>query len=130
VAWFTGLVNAQNGRLDEAIVNYEQILDPKNQRRDRKLDFSLDYVVINELGRTLFDRSKSEHDNPAERDRFIRRAVEQYEKTLAIESEDLDAHYGLGQCYFRLAEIILPQVNAVGKALGGAAELGELAKTL
>ena len=130
VAWFTGLVNAQNGRLDQAIVNYEQILDPKHQPRDRKFDFSLDYVVINELGRTLFDRSKSEHENPAERDRFIRRAIEQFEKTLTIDSEDLDAHYGLGQCYFRLAESILPQINAEEKPSGAAADLAEIAKTL
>jgi tetratricopeptide (TPR) repeat protein len=130
VAWFTGLINAQNGRLDQAIANYEQILDPKNQPSDRKFDFSLDYVVINELARTLFDRSKSEHENKAERDRYIRRAVEQYEKTLAIEPEDLDAHYGLGQCYLRLAEDVLHHLNANEKNFGTTAELGELARTL
>lgn len=126
VAWFTGLVNAQNGRLDEAIANFEQILDPKNQLHDRKFDFGLDYVVINELARTLFDRSKLEHDNQTDRDRFLRRAVEQYEKTLAIDSEDLDAHYGLGQCYLRLAESIVPLLAQQQKASGIAAELAEL----
>src|SRR5205814_5933321 len=77
VAWFTGLVNKQNGFLDEAIANYEQILDPKNQPRGQKFDFGLDYVVINELGRTLFIRSEQEHGNQGECDRFLCRAAEQ-----------------------------------------------------
>jgi tetratricopeptide (TPR) repeat protein len=130
VAWFTGLVNAQNGRLDQAIANYEQILDPKNQPRDRKFDFSLDYVVINELARTLFDRSKSEIDDKARRDQFMRQAVEQFEKTLNIDSEDLDAHYGLGQCYLRLAESVVPVLNSVDKAPVGTAQLNELVQVL
>src|SRR5262249_14489477 len=45
VAWFTGLVNAQNGHLDEAIASFEQILDPKNQPYHRGFDFTKDYVV-------------------------------------------------------------------------------------
>jgi hypothetical protein len=49
---------------------------------------------------------------------------------LTIDSEDLDAHYGLGQCYFRLAESILPQINAEEKPSGTAADLAEIAKTL
>src|SRR5262249_4235811 len=59
------------------------------------------YVVRNELGNTLFKRSQQE-DEPAERDRFLREAVEQFEKTLQTEPEDLDAHYGLAQCFGRL----------------------------
>jgi tetratricopeptide (TPR) repeat protein len=104
VAWFTGLVNAQNGYLDEAISNFEKILDPHNQPVDRKFDFSRDYVVSNELGATLFKRAQQE-DDPEERARFLRRAVERYERTLQIDPEDLDAHYGLAQCYARLGEM-------------------------
>src|SRR5436189_549848 len=103
MAWCTALVNAQNGRLDEANATFEQILDPKNQLHERKFDFSLDYVVINELGRTLFDRSKQEGTREG-RDRFLRRAVEQFESTIAIEPEDMEAHFGLGQCYLRLGQ--------------------------
>jgi tetratricopeptide (TPR) repeat protein/uncharacterized membrane protein len=104
VAWFTGLVNAQNGYLDDAIANFEKILDPKNQPRDRKFNFTRDYVVSNELAATLFKRSQQEDDS-AERARFLRQAVERYEATLQVDPEDLDAHYGLAQCYSRLGEI-------------------------
>jgi tetratricopeptide (TPR) repeat protein len=104
VAWFTGLVNAQNGYLDEAIANFEKILDPKNQPAGRKFDFTRDYVVINELAATLFKRAQQEDDG-TERARFLRRAAERYEQTLKVDPEDLDAHYGLAQCYSRLGEL-------------------------
>lgn len=103
VAWFRGLVNAQNGHLDEAIRSFELILDPKHQPWNRKFDFTKDFVVINELAATLFRRSQQE-DEVAERDRFLRQAVARYEETLTIEPEDLDAHYGLSQCFARLGE--------------------------
>jgi tetratricopeptide (TPR) repeat protein len=104
VAWFTGLVNAQNNHLAEAIENFEKILDPQNQDQERRLDFTRDYVVINELGNVLFKRAQEEFDHPLERDRFLARAVEQFERTLELEPEDLDAHYGLSQCYRQLGE--------------------------
>src|SRR5262249_52098819 len=94
VAWFTGLVNVENNHLDEAIADFEKILDPNNTDPQRKFDFQRDYVVINELGNVLFSRAKEELDDPPQRNKFLRRAVDQFEKTLAIEAEDLDAHYG------------------------------------
>jgi tetratricopeptide (TPR) repeat protein/uncharacterized membrane protein SirB2 len=109
LAWFNGLVNAQNTtekkHLEEAIADFERIVDPKNQpKAERNLDFSKDYVVLDMLGATLFNRSQMEADNPAEHRRFLLRAVEAYERTLAVDPEDLDAHYGLSQCYARLGE--------------------------
>jgi tetratricopeptide (TPR) repeat protein len=108
LAWFNGLVNAQNTtekkHLDAAIADFERIVDPDKQPRSRGLDFSKDYVVLDMLGGTLFKRSQMETDNPTEQRRFLLRAVEAFERTLAIDPEDLDAHYGLSQCYARLGE--------------------------
>jgi tetratricopeptide (TPR) repeat protein len=109
VAWFNGLVNAQNGNLEDAIENFKNILDAAVQPRDRKFDFTRDFVVINELGSTLFKRSQQE-DDPARRDDYLRQAVEQYERTLTIDPEDLEAHYGLYQCFARLGEA-MPEVT-------------------
>jgi tetratricopeptide (TPR) repeat protein len=103
VAWLTGMVLAQQGHLDEAVASFEQILDPKNQPRSRKFDFTRDYVIINELARALFKRAQQETD-PAARDQLLRRAILRYEATLRLDREDLDAHYGLSQCYAQLAE--------------------------
>jgi tetratricopeptide (TPR) repeat protein len=108
VAWFTGLVNAQNGHLDEAITNFEQILDPARQPRSRSFDFTLDYVVIDELGKTFFLRSQLEHDGLGRRVYYLGKAVEQFEKTLTIDPEDLMAHYWLAQCYPRIGQPLAP----------------------
>jgi tetratricopeptide (TPR) repeat protein len=103
VAWLTGEINFQNTRLDEAIANFEQVLDPDNQPRDSGFDFSLDYLVINELGLALFKRSQLEKDDLVVRDDFLRRAVEQFERTLALDSENADAHSWLQKCYGALS---------------------------
>jgi hypothetical protein len=101
VTWFTGQVNSQNGNLDAAIKNYETLLDPERRDPKRKLDFTRDFLVINELGKTLFQRSKWE-DGEAERDKYLKEAVKQFEKTLTLDAEDIDAHEFLRQCYARL----------------------------
>lgn len=101
VAWFNGLVNVQNARFDEAIVHFEQIVDPKNRDRKRRFDFTKDFVVINELGKTLFWRSQQE-DDAAKRDQFLLRAVAQFENTLQLDPENVTAHEFLHKCYTRL----------------------------
>jgi tetratricopeptide (TPR) repeat protein len=101
--WFGGLVNAQNGRFEEAQRDFEEILDPKTQVRERNFDFTRDFVVINELGFTLYRRSQIAMDQK-ERNDLLRQAVKRFEDTLAIDPEDLDAHYRLNQCFERLGE--------------------------
>jgi len=107
LAWLNGLVNSQNAvepaDFDRAIRDFESILDPQNQPRERKFDFTKDYVVINQLGKSLFRRSQLEIENPIEQQRLLIRAIDAYQRTLALEPEDLDAHFGLSQCYARLA---------------------------
>jgi hypothetical protein len=113
VAWFTGQVNAQNGNLDAAIANYRTILDPNKRDPQRKMDFTRDFLVINELGKTLFQRSKWE-DTEAGRDQYLKKAVEQFEKTLLLDAEDVEAHEFLRQCYARLGGD--PQPESPGPA--------------
>jgi tetratricopeptide (TPR) repeat protein len=105
VAWFNGLVNAQNGFLDRAIQDFQMILDPAHQQRERKFDFRRDYVVINELALTQFRRAQQKEPGSAEEQDLVRQAIGRYESTLKIEPEDLDAHYNLSQCFARLGEL-------------------------
>ena len=49
INWLTGQINASNAMLDEAIASFEEVL--KTRIPERKFDFSLDFVVINELAR-------------------------------------------------------------------------------
>ena len=96
-AWFTGLVNKQNGFLDEAIRQFTSILEDRYPELDQHgYDFSRDYEVINELGLTLFERAKAERANPEKHKEFMARAIRRFEDTLKIDSENLTAHYNLG----------------------------------
>ena len=96
VAWLSGMVNKQNGHLDEAIRQFRSVLEDRYPELDeRQFDFSKDYEVINELGQTYFERSKMERGNPEKQKEFLGKAVEQFEKTLALDSENVAAHYNL-----------------------------------
>lgn len=107
VAWFTGLVNKQNGFLDEAIANFESILTlDTEETRKRGFDFSQDYRVLTELGQTLFERAQLERGETrrAKRDEFLHRARERFEQALAFDPENVPAHYNLNLIARRLGE--------------------------
>ncbi len=98
INWLTGQINASNGLLDEAIASFESVLATKIPAR--KFDFSIDYRVINDLGSALYVRARIEFPvtSPARRD-FLHRAIAAYRRTLAIDSENVAAHWGLAQAY-------------------------------
>jgi tetratricopeptide (TPR) repeat protein len=107
IAWLNGLVNKQNGYLDKAIAEFRSILEDRYlELEQRGFDFSKDYEVINELGQTLFERAKLERDeaNQAARASLLRQAADQFKKTLALDSENLTAHYNLALIYDQLGE--------------------------
>ncbi len=101
IHWLTGQVNDRNGLLDEAIASYEAVLATKIPARG--FDFSGDYEVLNVLGSSLDQRGRREPiDSPA-RVEFLTRAIAAYRRTLAIDSENVAAHYGLGLAYSELS---------------------------
>jgi tetratricopeptide (TPR) repeat protein len=107
LAWLTGLVNRQQGRLDEAIENFRSVLETRTDEMARRgFDFSLDYEVINELGQTLFDRAKQERGelSEARRSELLQDAAVEFEKTLRIDSENVTAHYNLALLFARLGD--------------------------
>jgi hypothetical protein len=103
VAYFNGRVNLDNTTdrrsVETAIANFQSILDPDKQPRERGFDFTKDYRVINELGRALFERASFERGKSAQRDAFLLQAIEQYERALKLDSENEKAHFGLHQCF-------------------------------
>jgi tetratricopeptide (TPR) repeat protein len=102
-AWFSGLIDEQNGNLERAAATFQKILNKDLAPAEKGFNFSRDFVVINELGTVLFHRARQIED-AAERGRLIEQAIARYERTLTIEPEDLDAHYGLNQCFTLLGE--------------------------
>ncbi len=107
VAWLSGLVNRQQGFLAEAEDNFRQVLEYKTAETEkRKFNFSRDYEVLNLLGQTIFDRALQLRGaaNAEERRARMMEAVEVFQKTLLIDSENVDAHYNLGQLYSQLRD--------------------------
>ena len=107
VAWFSALVNKQNGALDEAIAGFKQVLNTEfAEARKREFDFSEDYRVINELAQTLFERAKQERGErrKAEKERLLLESKEWFEKTLGFDPENAVAHYNLGLVYTLLGD--------------------------
>ena len=105
VAWFNGLVNKQNGFLDKAITEFKSILEDRYPELDQRgFDFSKDYEVLNELGQTLFERAKMERGEARkeQRETFLKQAVERFQATLALDSENLTAHYNLALIHAQL----------------------------
>jgi tetratricopeptide (TPR) repeat protein len=106
-SWLSGTVNRQQGRLDEAVQNFRDVLTMRTAETvKRKFDFRLDFEVINLLGQTLFDRAQQirDPDRKAERDEQLRAAVAQFEKTLSIDPENVTAHYNLGLLFTQLGD--------------------------
>ncbi len=100
--WLAGRVNRGTGKLDDAIGNFRSVLTDRTAVMiERGFDFSKDYRVINELGSTLFDRAKRyrSDEDALLRQQLLDEAVVQFQRTLALDSEDVDAHYNLMQIY-------------------------------
>jgi hypothetical protein len=128
-AWLTGVVNsemaASNADLEAAIAELERIVDPANQPRDRGFDFSRDYIILNLIANRYFKRAQGEEYGTDAHSRFLLKAVEYSERTLAIDADDVQAHDLLKQCYALLAGADAPPDAAAPPELP---ELPALAK--
>jgi len=107
LAWLSGLVNRQQGRLEEAETNFRKVLEDRSPEMiARGFDFSLDYEVRNLLGLTLFDRaSQFRGGAQAEQRRaLLESAAAEFAKTLALDSENVAAHYNLQLIHGQLGD--------------------------
>jgi tetratricopeptide (TPR) repeat protein len=97
--WLSGVVNRQQGNLDEAAQSLRSVLKTRVPSRD--FDFSLDYVVRNELGLTLFDLAQQADmmGNDARFKSTINDAIENFEQVLEVDSENVTAHANLAEAY-------------------------------
>jgi tetratricopeptide (TPR) repeat protein len=107
LAWHGGLVSQQNGDLDRAVEAFRTVatMDTEETRK-RGFDFSKDFRVLNELARALFERAKQERGgaHAAARTAMLREAAGWHERALLLDSENVDAHYGLSLLYEELGD--------------------------
>ncbi len=107
VAWFSGLLNKQQGFLEAATRDFESLVDTRfREARARGFDFSRDTRLLNELGETLYQRARRARgpDRQAERQRLLQAARQRFEQTLAIDPENAAAHYNLALILHQLGE--------------------------
>lgn len=107
MAWMSGQINRQLGRLAEAEHDFRKVLeDSTPEMRARGFDFSLDYEVRNLLGVTLFDRAMQLRGDAQaqEREQYLREAVHQFEKTVELDPDNVTAHYNLQLLHQRLGD--------------------------
>ena len=106
-AWLSGIVNSQQGRLEDAEKNLRSVLEDRTpDMQKRGFDFSLDIEVINELGKTLFDlgNMRDRQQRTEEAGQYFRDAVKQFQSTLVIDPENVSAHHNLQLLYERLGD--------------------------
>jgi tetratricopeptide (TPR) repeat protein len=98
LAWYSALVDRELGNLDDAIGSLEALADTRfTQARERGFDFGRDYRMLNELGRTLFERSRLERGaaRADARRALLERALQRFAQVLTLDPENLTAHYNL-----------------------------------
>ncbi|MEX0818212.1 MAG: multiheme c-type cytochrome, partial [Pirellulaceae bacterium] len=111
-AWLSGDVNRQQGRLDEAILNLRSVLEDRTPDMEKRgFDFSLDFEVINLLGQTLFDqgRLRARQGRTDEARQLWQEAIATFNRTLAIDSEDVTGHHNLQLLYAELGDSLKSQ---------------------
>jgi tetratricopeptide (TPR) repeat protein len=123
-SWLAGDAARQQGHLEQAEQHLRAVLEDRTQSMvERGFDFSLDIEVINMHAQVLFELGRqwarvaenTSNDAPAtgspsaneaeqQSKEYFRKAVTQFEKTLQVDSEDVTAHYNLGQLYQELGD--------------------------
>jgi tetratricopeptide (TPR) repeat protein len=107
IAWYAALIERERGDLDLAIENLEALADTRfQQARDRGFDFGRDYRMLNELGRTLYERARQERGELAlgTRVALLERAMERLEQALAFEPEYAASHHNLSLVFTELGQ--------------------------
>ncbi len=105
VNWMSGQVAREMGNLEDAERYFRAALDDKTTEMiERKFDFSKDYRVRNLLGQTIFDLAKRQSGEArrAKREELLGTAIKEFEKVLALDVENVTAHYNLGLIYNQL----------------------------
>ncbi|MFM8396989.1 MAG: tetratricopeptide repeat protein, partial [Pirellula sp.] len=104
-AWLSVEIARQQGQFDVAVENFKSVLyDQTEERNKRKFDFSLDYVVRNQLGSAYLDLAlaAASADENQRKEQYLSLARSEFERVLQIDSENLMAHANLVTVFERM----------------------------
>ena len=105
LSWLSARIDHENGYLDSAIESLERIYNNEFEAaRSKGFDFSYDTNVLNELGRVNFERARMERGTQQrqQRNSFLQKSLDWFNRTLAIDPENQSAHYNLALVYSEL----------------------------
>jgi hypothetical protein len=101
--WFTGQVSMRNGDYARAVDAFRQIVEGGfREASGRNFDFAKDYRLLNALGQATYQLALPERGS--RRAELMRDAAAWYERALALDTENLNAHWGLKQVYRDLGD--------------------------
>ncbi|MFZ0788342.1 MAG: aspartate phosphatase, partial [Chromatiaceae bacterium] len=98
LAWYSARVKRELGDLDGAVADLTALAETRfPQARERGFDFSKDYRMLTELGRTLYERARLERGESrrAARADLLTQARQRLDQALAVDPEYAPAHYHL-----------------------------------
>jgi len=106
VDWYTALVERERGNLDAAIERLDALVAGYPSARARGFDFSRDYRMLNELGRTLFERARQERgaSRQMQRNALLQRSLQTFQRVLVADPENVTAHFNLALVYSALGD--------------------------
>jgi hypothetical protein len=107
LSWYAALVAREYGELDQAIAHLQHLTATRFPLAvERGFDFSKDYRVLNELGRSLYERARQERGTArrAQRVTYLNQAKKWLYASLAIDPENLSAHYNLALVFTELGD--------------------------
>lgn len=104
LGWLSGVVNRQQGNLDQAAKSLRGVLQTKIPQRN--FDFSQDYNVRNQLGLTLIDLAQRAEvmGDDAGFQSILNDARSQFQQVLELDSENVTAHSNLAEIYALLGD--------------------------
>jgi len=105
IAWYAALIDRELGNLDSAIETLEALAETRfEDARARGFDFSRDYRMLNELGRTLYERARQERGAARRKARvaLLGRARDRLEQALTLEPEYAASHHTLSLVFNEL----------------------------
>jgi len=107
IEYFTAVLNYQNGFFIEAIDGFKKLAATQfPEALARGFDFSKDYRLLNELALALAELAKTKRGK-SQQDAAVtlrQEALHWYQQVLALDPENVAAHYGAGQLHELLAD--------------------------
>jgi len=108
VDWLESMLQHRLGNLAKAESLLRGILEGEHpDLAERGFNFSRDYVLLNQLGTVLFERSRDVRtsQSEAEQRELLQEAAEWFQRALVLDPENVTAHFNLGRIHAQLGNV-------------------------